>query len=55
MSLENCDKEFVYFNTEIIETKNENNEIIKTNKYRPCAYLCLIENKKKFYTFIISL
>lgn len=48
MSLENCDKGFVYFNTEIIETKNENNEIIKTNKYRPCAYLCLIENKKNF-------
>ena len=40
-SLANCDKGFVYFNTEIIEIKDKNGNIIKTEKYRPCAYLCL--------------
>lgn len=54
LSLENCDKGFVYFNTEIIETKNENNEIIKTDKYRPCAYLCLkIINEKNTYLSLV--
>lgn len=40
MSLTNCDIGYVYFHTEIIETK-DNNNIIKTIKYRPCAFICL--------------
>lgn len=47
-SLENCNKGFAYFNNEIIETKDENENIIKTNKYRPCAFLCLIFNNKEY-------
>jgi hypothetical protein len=46
-SLENCDKGFSYFNTEIIETKDEKGNIIKMNKYRPCAYLCLEKYDKE--------
>lgn len=46
-SLENCDKGFVYFNNEIIETKDENGNIIITNKFRPCAFLCLTFNSKE--------
>ena len=40
-SLENCDKGFAFFNTEIIETKDDKGNILKINKFRPCAYLCL--------------
>ena len=42
-TLNNCDMGYAYFHTEIIKTKNENNEIIETEKYRPCAYICLSE------------
>ena len=45
-NLKNCDKGFAYFNVELIETKDENGKIIITEKYRPCAFLCLTFNDK---------
>ena len=46
-SLESCDKGFAYFNNEMIETKDENGNIITTEKHRPCAFLCLTFNSKE--------
>ncbi len=55
--LENCDKGFAYFNNELIETKDKNGNIITTNKYRPCAFLCLTVNSKEeiYLSLICSL
>jgi hypothetical protein len=52
-SLKNTDVGFVYFHTEIIETI-KNNKIVKETKYRPCAFICLIEyNNNEIHILLV--
>ncbi len=56
-SIKNFDIGFAYFNTEIIETKNNEGNIVTTEKYRPCAYLIIekISNVKVHLSLLCSL